>query len=60
MIGQAQTGSEDWIERCMWFDVAPGLMYSLAVYSTDLDGLDLTVLAEAVYIPAQGDADGDV
>ena len=60
VIGQAQTGSEDWIERCMWFDAVPGLMYSLAVYSTDLDGLDLTVLAEAVYIPAQGDADGDI
>ena len=60
VIGQAQTGSEDWIERCMWFDAVPGLMYSLAVYSTDLDGLDLTALAEAVYIPAQGDADGDI
>ena len=58
IIGQAQTGSEDWIERCMWFDAAPGLMCSLAVYSTDLDGLDLTVLAEQVYIPPQGDVDG--
>ena len=58
IIGQAQTGSEDWIERCMWFDAAPGLMCSLAVYSKDLDGLDLTVLAEQVYIPPQGDVDG--
>ncbi len=54
-IGQAQTGSEDWVELCLWYDTAPGLMYSLAVYTTDPDGLDLTAIAEQVYIPAQGD-----
>ena len=53
-IGQAQTGSEDWVELCLWYDLAPGLMYSLAVYTTDPDGLDLTAVAGQVYIPAQG------
>ena len=53
-IGQAQTGSTDWVERCLWYDAASGLMYSLSVYTTDPDGLDLTAIAEQVYIPAQG------
>ena len=55
-IGIAQTGSEDWVERCLWYDIAPGLMYSLSVYTTDPDGLDLTAVAELVYAPMQQDA----
>ena len=54
-IGQAQTGSEEWVELCLWYDATPGLMYSLAVYTTDRDGLDPTAIAEQVYIPVQGD-----
>ena len=55
-IGQAKTGSEDYVELCLWYDLAPGLMYSLSVYTTDLDGLDLIAVAEMVYKPMQGDA----
>ena len=54
-ISLAQTGSEDWVELCQWFDAAPGLMYSLSVYTTDPDGLDLTAVADMVYLPAQGE-----
>lgn len=54
-VGQSQTGSEEWVELCLWYDIVPGLMYSLSVYSTDLDGLDLTAVAEQVYVPVQGD-----
>ena len=54
-LGLAQTGSEDWVELCQWFDAAPGLMYSLSVYTTDPDGLDLTAVADMVYLPAQGE-----
>ena len=54
-IGMAQAGSEDWVELCQWYDAAPGLMYSLSVYTTDPDGLDLTAVAEMVYVPAQGE-----
>lgn len=54
-IGQAQTGSEEWVELCLWYDAAPGLMYALSIYTIDPDGLDLTAIAEQVYIPAQGD-----
>ena len=53
-IGQAQTGSEEYVELCLWYDMVPGLMYSLSVYTTDLDGLDLTAVAQQVFIPAQG------
>lgn len=53
-IGRAKTGSEDWAELCLWYDAVPGLMYALSVSATDLDGLDLTALAEQVYIPVQG------
>ena len=56
MIGQAKTGSEDYVELCLWYDRVPGLMYSLSVYTTELDGLDLTAVAEMVYIPAQSDS----
>ena len=54
-IGLAQTGSEDWAELCLWYDAAPGLMYSLSVVTSDLDGLDLVAMAEQVYVPVQGD-----
>lgn len=55
-IGQAQTGSEEFVELCLWYDLAPGLMYSLSVTTTDVDGLDLAAVAEQVYVPMQGDA----
>ena len=55
-LGIAQTGSEDWVENCLWYDIVPGIMYSLSVYTTDPDGLDLTAVAEMVFPPAQGDA----
>ena len=47
-IGQANTGSEDKVERCLWYDEAKGIMYSLSVIDTDLDGLDLTAIAEQI------------
>ena len=45
-LAQAQTGSEDWVELCQWYDREAGLMYALSVATTDLDGLDLTAVAE--------------
>lgn len=54
-LSLAKAGSEDWVELCQWYDVAPGLMYSLSVYTTDPDGLDLKAVAETVFVPAQGD-----
>lgn len=54
-LGQAQTGSEEFVELCLWYDLVPGLMYSLSVYTPELDGLDLTAVAEMVYVPMQGE-----
>ena len=48
-IGQAKTGSEDWVELCQWYDADQGLQYSLSVYTTDRDGLDLTAVAGQIY-----------
>ena len=53
VIGQAQDG-ETWAELCLWYDITPGLMYSLSVFTPDPDGLDLTAVAEQVYLPVQG------
>ena len=55
-LGIAKTGSEEWVELCLWYDIVPGIMYSLSVWTPDPDGLDLTAVAEMVFIPAQGDA----
>ncbi len=48
-IGQAQAGSEDWVELCLWYDAGAKRMYSLTVYTTDPDGLDLTAVARMVH-----------
>lgn len=55
-IAQAQDGDEGFAELCQWYDAAAGRMHSLSVYTADLDGLDLTAVAEQVYLPAPGDS----
>jgi len=52
-IGQAKTGSEDWVQRCLWYDAEQGVVYSMSVSTTDLDGLDLIAFAEQMYVPAK-------
>lgn len=46
-----------------WYDVAPGIMYSLRVTAEngeDLDGLDMQGMAESLFVPMQDEADSDV
>ena len=43
------------IEVFLWFDVVPGLMYSVTAQGMDLDGFDIQAIAEQLYIPTQGD-----
>ena len=50
-IGQAQADASDWVELCTWYDSTSEIVYCLSVCTTDLDGLDLTAVAEQVYIP---------
>ena len=44
------------VELCLWFDVVPGIMYSLTTSGEDLDGFDILAAAEQVFVPMQGDA----
>ena len=48
-IAQAVQDGGVWAERCLWYDADAKRMYSLSVIADDLDGLDLTALAEQVY-----------
>ena len=51
----AQDG-ECMVERCLWYDAAPGLTYSLTVIAADVNGLDLAAMAEQIYVPTQGES----
>ena len=42
-------------EVILWLDVVPGLSYSLSTTGTDLNGLDIAVIASMVYQAMQGD-----
>ena len=45
------------VDLCLWYDAAPGLMYSLNTSGPDhLDGFDILAAAQQVYVPVQGDA----
>lgn len=43
------------VDLCQWFDVAPGVMYSVSVIAPDLDGFDILAAAELLFVPMQGD-----
>ena len=54
---EARATDEDMtVDLCLWFDAAPGLMYSLSTSAEDLDGFDLIAIAEQVFLPMQEDA----
>ena len=48
---------EGMVDLCLWYDVAPGLMYSVSAGGRDLDGFDILAAADALFVPMQGDAD---
>ena len=54
ILSGARADASDWVERCLWYDAAPGLMYSLSAVTENPDGLDLAAVAEQIYIPLQG------
>ena len=41
------------IDVCLWYDAAPGLMYSLTTSDSSLDGFDITAVALQVFEPVQ-------
>lgn len=42
-----------------WYDVVPGVCYSLSASGTDLNGMDIQVYAEELFKPLQSEVDGD-
>ena len=53
-IAQVQSETGDWVQRCLWYDNAAGVSYSLTVVAPDVDGLDLAALAEQIFLPGVG------
>ena len=49
---------ENIVALCLWYDAAPGIMYSVTAASRDFLGLDIQAAAEAIFLPMQDDADG--
>lgn len=47
------------VQMVNWYDVVPGIMYSLSVSGRDLNGMDLSVYAENLFVPMQGEATDD-
>lgn len=47
-IALARDDTAGWVERCLWVDAENGLQYSLTVTAPDVDGLDLTAIAEQI------------
>lgn len=46
-------GENETVQVLLWYDVVPGIMYSLSAVSKNLDGFDITAIANEVYIPMQ-------
>ena len=46
---------EDTVEAFLWFDIVPGLTYSISTKSPDLDGFDIIAVAQMVWHQAQGE-----
>jgi hypothetical protein len=41
------------VDVCLWYDELTGLMYSVCTAGADLDGFDITAVAQMLYIPMQ-------
>ncbi|MCR4843078.1 MAG: hypothetical protein K5840_07450, partial [Eubacterium sp.] len=52
---KSATDGDQQVRVINWVDVVPGLSFSLATTGSDLDGLDIEVIAEQVYVCVQGD-----
>ena len=48
-------GDDGMVDVCLWYDVVPGIMYSVSAQGKDLNGFDIQAIAEQLYIPMQGD-----
>ncbi len=44
------------VVNCIWFDAAPGVMYSLTARTTDPEKCNITQMAEQIFVPVQTEA----
>lgn len=49
----------DDVQMVNWYDAVTGVSYSLSATRSDLNGMDIQVYAENLYVPLQGDATDD-
>lgn len=49
-------GEEEYADLCLWYDVVPGIMYSLSTVAPDLDGFDISAIANQVFEPMQSES----
>ncbi len=57
VVYEAKDSDGTQVKLCLWYDLAPGYMYSLSAVGQDLSSLDMTAMAEQTFIPLQGDTD---
>lgn len=59
--GQGDLNDEtvDDVQLVNWYDAVSGVTYSLSATGPSLDGMDIQVYAENLYVPLQGDATDD-
>lgn len=50
-----EDGTEDDVQVVNWYDVVPGVVYSLSATAKDLDGMDIQAYAESLFVPLQGE-----
>lgn len=50
---------ENAVRLCLWYDAAPGLMYSLSAMAPTDAPIDLADAAASVYLPTQGEVGPD-
>ncbi|MCR5670218.1 MAG: hypothetical protein K6G10_04370 [Butyrivibrio sp.] len=42
-------GDDEWVDVCTWYDIEIGIAYSLSTTSQDLEGFDISAIADAMY-----------
>ena len=52
VVRRAHDG-DNTVDVCLWYDDLTGLMYSVSAAAADLDGFDITAVAQKLYIPMQ-------
>ena len=52
-------GDDGYVQLVNWYDAVTGVTYSLSASGDDLDGMDIQVFAENIYVPLQGEATDD-